>query len=78
MVDKFEKRFDGRDTPETYMVQLMNSKQGSSETLEEYAERIEMLAVKAGDHMDEAFIVHRFCHGVADKEPALVCGQSQP
>jgi hypothetical protein len=81
LIMKIEKRFGFRELPETAQIQFNNARQTPDELLEEWADGVLSLAIRAfGDlpenHMYQQEVV-RFCQGTADKE-AGSCIQYRP
>ncbi|XP_048249022.1 uncharacterized protein LOC125378153 [Haliotis rufescens] len=74
MVKKLERRFGKRSPAETAQLQFPNLRQGSDESLEEWAERVLQVAMAAFTDLPEDFVeqqvVRRFCQGCANKEAA--------
>ena len=72
LLTKLEKRFGGVPLPDTAQVQLMNSTQKPEESIEDWADRVVQLSVRAFPDLPEEYMyqqaVKRICHGCIDKE----------
>ena len=72
IMNKLEKRFGSVPMPETAQEQLNNLRQKQDETLEEWADRVLALAVRAFPNLPEEFMykqaIKRICHGCLDRE----------
>ena len=71
LLNKLEKRFGGVPLPDTAQVQLANSKQKPEESIEDWADRVMQLSVRAFPDLPEEYMyqqaVKRICHGCIDK-----------
>jgi len=77
IVEKFENRYEYAEDNSVYLSQLMNAKQLPEESLEQYADRVEALAVKV-NVFDQQMVVQQFCRGAKDKDAALYASNSRP
>ena len=72
LMEKFERRFGTQELQETSELKFKNSSQQLGETLEEWSDRVQMLALKAFKDLPDDYIykqaVIRFCHGVSDRD----------
>ena len=72
IMNKLEKRFGSVPMPETAQEQLNNLRQKQDEMLEEWADRVLALAVRAFPDLPEEFVykqaIKRICHGCLDRE----------
>lgn len=82
LIRKLEKRFNFVDLPETLQVQFMGAHQNATEKLEDRADRLLSLAMKAFRDLPEEHIysqaVWRFCQGCCDKEAGQNAAMSRP
>lgn len=71
LMQKLEKRFGGMQLPDTAQEQLANSKQKAEESIEEWADRVMELALRAYPNLPEDYMqtqaIKRICHGCSDK-----------
>jgi len=77
IVEKFENRYEYAEDNSVYLSQLMNARQLPEESLEQYADRVEALAVKV-NVFDQQMVVQQFCRGAKDKDAALYASNSRP
>jgi hypothetical protein len=79
---KFEYRFGQRPPARTARSQLMNIKQETDESLEEFAERVQELALDAwgsqSTNMAETAAMEAFIHGVQDSNAAMATLDKDP
>jgi hypothetical protein len=72
LLHKLEKRFGGAQLPDTAQVELANSKQRPNESIEEWADRVLLLAVRAFPDLPEEYMyrqaVKKICHGCIDRD----------
>ncbi len=72
LITKMERRFGFRELPETLMMSFNNTKQEAEESLDEWADRVLTLAMKAFRTLPERYMsnqcILRFCHGALNKE----------
>jgi hypothetical protein len=72
LMKKLEKRFGGEELVETAQARFNQACQEPRETLEVWADRIQMLAMKAFKQLPESYAasqaVNRFCLGLDDRE----------
>ena len=70
LTQRLGKRFGDKDLPETSYLRLQNAVQKEGESLEEWADRVVALAMKAFPHLPEAFVdsqaTLQVCQGLAD------------
>lgn len=84
LVEKLEKRFGMKDLPETLRTEFRSSsmKQKPEESLEEWAERVQKMALEAFVDLPEHYmnreIVNKFCQCLADKDAAQVVSDKNP
>ena len=81
-VKKLERRFGKKELPETLRSQFALLKQDTEESLEEWAERVQKLALEAFIGLPEDFVqeevLWRFCQGCSDKETAQYAADRCP
>ena len=81
-IAKLEQRFGKKDLPETLRVQFSHLKQTIDEPVEEWAERVQRLALEAfvdlPEHFMNAEIVRKFCQGCCDRETAQFASDRNP
>ena len=82
ILDKLEKRFGTHELPETLIAKFSQIVQNQDEDLEDWADRIQTLAIKAfkglpDTHMTIQMIV-RFCQGCYDKEAGQSACNARP
>ncbi|MCG8079185.1 MAG: hypothetical protein JAY75_23555, partial [Candidatus Thiodiazotropha taylori] len=74
LLTKLENRFGARELPATAQARFQQASQSSSETLEDWADRVLTLAARAFRELPESYChqqaVARFCQGLADKAVA--------
>jgi hypothetical protein len=72
IMDKMEKRFGNIPQPDTAQEQLSNSRQLPDEKIEDWADRVQQLAVLAFPDWPEQHMfkqaIKRICHGCIDRE----------
>ena len=72
LMQKLDKRFGQKEIPQTAQVKLLTLKQGSGQSIEDWADEVLQLASKAYRELPEAFMyeqaINRICHGCRDKE----------
>lgn len=72
LLEKLEKRFGGLIMPDTAQDQLSTSSQKVGETIEDWADRVMQLALRAYPDLPEHFMqrqaMKRICHGCSDKD----------
>ncbi|XP_053405905.1 uncharacterized protein LOC128559029 [Mercenaria mercenaria] len=78
---KLTDRFDEHDIPATVQAKFMQSSQTIGETLEDWADRVLTLTVRAFKGLPETFAneqaVNKFCQGMEDKDAGeYVCNQA--
>ena len=82
IVQKMEKRFGKKDLPQTLRLQFHQMKQKVDEGLEEWAERVQRLALEAyadlPDHFMTQEMIRKFCQGCADKDTAQYAADRNP
>ena len=82
LLGRLEKRFGTRELPETLYAKFSQAVQSQDEDLEDWADRIQTLAIKAfkglpEQHMMKQAIV-RFCQGCTDKEAGQAACNARP
>ena len=82
IVTKLEQRFGKKDLPETLRLQFSLLRQNVDESAEEWADRVQRLALEAFIDLPETFmnseIIRRFCQGCLDKETAQYAADRCP
>lgn len=72
LMQKMEKRFGYKEIPETAQLKINSLSQESGERLEEWADRVFQLALRAYEGLPEDYMlkqaIKRICHGCTDKE----------
>ena len=72
ILNKLEKRFGGVPLPDTAQLQLANSKQKPEKSIDDWADRVMLLSVRAFPELPEEYmyqqVVKRICHECIDKE----------
>ena len=77
IVEKFENRYEYAEDNSVYLSQLINAKQLPEESLEQYADRVEALAVKVNVFAQQ-MVVQQFSPDAKDKDTALCASNSRP
>lgn len=82
LVRKLEKRFGFKELPETSLVQFNSARQSSEESLEDWADRVLTLAMKAFRNLPERHMyqqaIMRLCQGAADKDAGSYASNIRP
>jgi hypothetical protein len=82
LIWKLEKRFGFRELSETAQVQFNNARQTPDELLEDWADLVLSLAIRAFRDLPETHMyqqaVMRICQGAADKEAGSYASSSRP
>jgi hypothetical protein len=82
LVRKMKSRFARQDPPTTVRRQIQELRQGKSETLEEFAERAQHLALDAFPHAEIGMVdivaTDAFLKGCGNKEAAMAAMQHRP
>lgn len=72
LMQKLQKRFGYKEIPETAQLKLSSLMQGTEERMEEWADRVFQLALRAYDGLPEQYMLNqaikRICHGCNDKD----------
>ena len=72
IIQRLRKRFDYRDLPETSQLEFASARQTSKETVKDWANRVEDLAMLAFPELPSGYVqqqeVMRFCAGALDQE----------
>jgi hypothetical protein len=72
LLTKLEKRFEDVQLPDTAHVQLSNSKQKPDKSIEDWADRVLQLCVRAFPDLPEEYMyrqaIKRICHGCIDRK----------
>ena len=81
-IAKLEKRFGKKDLKETLRAEFSQMRQHVDEPLEEWAERVQTLAMEAFATLPDDYIteetIRRFCYGCCDKESAQYASDRVP
>ena len=82
LIHKFEKRFGFTELPETALIGFNSARQGSSESLHDWADRVVSHATEAFRNLPEEHMwsqaILRFCHGCYDKDAGEKAANSRP
>ena len=82
LLKKLEHRFGARELPATAQARFLQSTQSKGESLEDWADRVMTLAVRAFRELPESYSVQqaitRFCQGLIDKEVASQVSSKVP
>lgn len=72
LMQKLQKRFGYKEIPETAQLKLSSLMQGTEEIMEEWADRVFQLALRAYEGLPEHYMLNqaikRICHGCKDKD----------
>lgn len=72
LMQKLQKRFGYKEIPETAQLKLSSLMQGTEEIMEEWADRVLQLALRAYEGLPEHYMLNqaikRICHGCKDKD----------
>lgn len=72
LMQKLQKRFGYKEIPETAQLKLSSLMQGTEERMEEWADRVFQLALRAYEGLPEHYMLNqaikRICHGCKDKD----------
>ena len=82
LLNKLERRFGDTELQADALVKFQKSTQCAGEELEDWADRVQMLAAKAFKGLPETYannqIVMQFCQGLTDKETAYQVSLKEP
>ena len=68
-LDTFERRYEYAEDTSVYLNRLINAEQLGEESQEQYADRVEALALTV--NVFDQLVVQQFCWGIKDKEAAV-------
>lgn len=82
IIRKFEKRFNFQDIPETLQIQFNGARQVPHEKLEDWADRVLSLAIKAFRDLPEEHTyrqaIWKICQGCSDKDAGQHAAMARP